>query len=173
MSEPLQRNIELKAIYSDLDRARAALENLGAVFTRSMTQLDTYFRVSNGRLKLREIDNRFAELIWYDRPDAVEYRGSHYIVVSVPDPATLKTALIAANGLRGEVRKTRDLWMYRNVRIHLDTVAGLGNFIEFEAVMSAGEDETASLKRLQELHAALEISKSDHKAASYSDLLGL
>lgn len=138
-----------------------------------MTQCDTYFRVSHGRLKLREIDGGSAELIWYDRRDAVEYRGSDYTVVPIPDPALMKAALIAANGLRGEVRKTRDLWMYHNVRIHLDTVVGLGSFIEFEAVMSEGEDETASINRLGQLHAALAISKSDHRAASYSDLLGL
>ena len=171
--QPLQRNIELKAAYSDLDRARIALEKVGAVFTHSMTQLDTYFRVPNGRLKLREIDSQRAELIWYDRPDALEYRGSHYIVVPVPDPTALKAALVAANGLRGEVRKDRDLWMFHNVRIHLDQVVGLGSFIEFEAVMSEGEDEAASHQRLNDLHTALQISESDHQAGSYSDLLGL
>ena len=32
-----------------------------------------------------------------------------------------------------QARKTRQLWMYENVRIHLDEVAGLGTFVEFES----------------------------------------
>ena len=171
--KPLQRNIELKARYADFDSARAALQNLGAIFTRTMVQVDTYFRVSHGRLKLREIDGHSAELIGYDRPDSIEYRSSCYAVVPVPDPTALKSVLVAANGLRGEVRKARDLWMYHNVRIHLDQIAGLGNFIEFEAVMSEGEAEETSLRRLAELHKALGILEADHQAVSYSDLLGI
>ena len=170
---PPKRNIELKANYPDLHRARAALQKLGAVFDRKMSQLDTYFKVPNGRLKLREIDRDHAELIWYHRADAVEFRSSNYLVVPVPDPAAMKSALIAANGLRGEVQKSRELWMYHNVRIHLDQVEHLGSFIEFEAVMTKRETESDSLRRLEGLHTALDISKSDHQAASYSDLLGI
>src|SRR6266568_3430237 len=102
---PLRRNIELKARCPDLDRARAASRTLGATFDRAMRQVDTYFRVAHGRLKLREIDQNRAELIWYQRPDSIGYRGSDYTIVPAPDPGALKAALAAACGLRGEVRK--------------------------------------------------------------------
>ena len=141
-----------------------------------MTQIDTYFHSPSGRLKLREIttaNSSSAELIWYHRPDGVEFRGSNYYVVPVPDSALLKSALIAANGLRGEVRKRRDVYLFHNVRIHLDRVENLGSYIEFEAVMTDGEDEATSLARLDQLHAALGMKPEDHERGSYSDLLGI
>ena len=33
-----------------------------------------------------------------------------------------------------EVEKTRQVWLWENVRIHLDHVKGLGQFVELEAV---------------------------------------
>jgi adenylate cyclase class 2 len=169
---PWRRNLELKARYPDLDRARAAVRTLGAAFDRAMQQVDTYFRVTHGRLKLREIDRQRAELIYYDRPDSIAYRGSEYIVVPVPDPAALKSALGAACGLRGQVHKHRELWLYHNVRIHLDRVEQLGQFIEFEAVLQPGENEATSLERLQILHDALGLQESEKVAGSYGELLG-
>ena len=169
----LRRNIELKIRCADLDLARTALQQIDARFERTITQLDTYFRVGHGRLKLREMDRPPAELIWYDRPDGAQFRDSHYIVAPVSDPIPLKAALVAANGVRGEVRKKRDLWMYHNVRIHLDVVANLGNFIEFEAVMSDSETDIASQARLDVLHSALQLQAENHESRSYSDLLGI
>ena len=41
-------------------------------------------------------------------------------------------------GAQGCVRKRREVWLYRNARIHLDTVEGLGQFIEIEVVVKEG-----------------------------------
>jgi predicted adenylyl cyclase CyaB len=136
-------------------------------------QTDTYFRVPHGRLKLREIEGQQAELIWYDRPDHGAARTSTYRRVPVPDPAGLKAALAAALGVRGEVRKRREITLWHNVRIHLDDVAGLGTFVEFEAVLSPADDEATAHVRLEELSWGLGIRPGDHLAASYADLLGL
>ena len=43
-------------------------------------------------------------------------------------------------------------------------------FVEFEAVMSAGEDEATAHARLGELCRVLSISPADHIAGSYVDL---
>src|SRR5947209_16491563 len=148
---PPRRNIELKARYVDLARAVEVVKKLHARLDRSMTQVDTYFHAPNGRLKLREITTAAgassAELIAYDRSDSTEFRDSQYFVVPVPDPALLKAALTAACGLRGVVRKHRDVYLFHNVRIHLDQVDRLGSFIEFEAVISEGESDATSLTR--------------------------
>lgn len=171
-----RRNVELKARYSDLSHAQDVVKKLSARLDRSMTQVDTYFHSPNGRLKLREIATAIgssAELIAYQRSDSTEFRDSRYFVVPIPDPALLKAALTAACGLRGVVRKHRDVYLFHNVRIHLDRVDGLGSFIEFEAVMTEGADDTTSLARLDQLHAALGIKESDHERGSYSDLMGL
>ncbi len=171
-----RRNIELKARCSDLDRARDVIQRMGARFDRTMSQRDTYFHVAHGRLKLREIasgDDRSAELIWYERADAAVFRDSLYHVTPVAEAAVMKEALSCACSVRGEVGKSREVWLYGNVRIHLDRVEGLGTYIEFEAVMSDGEDDGPSRRRLEQLHAALRIEVGDHESRSYSDLLGV
>jgi adenylate cyclase, class 2 len=168
-----RRNTELKCRCPDLDRARDAIRAVGARFDRTMLQADTYFRVSHGRLKLREIDDHGAELIWYARPDTPGYRDSQYTVVPAPDPAALKSALTAACGLRGEVRKSRELWLYHNVRIHLDQVEGLGSFVEFEAVIADRETDEPSLARLEQLRVAMDLRAVDRISVSYADMLSL
>ena len=87
-----------------------------------LQQVDTYFLTLHGRFKLRETEGREAELIWYDRPDLAEARDSVYHVLRVPQAAEMKDALARALGVRRVVRKRRRLWMWENVRIHLDAV---------------------------------------------------
>jgi adenylate cyclase, class 2 len=168
-----RKNIELKARCSDLFRAAEAAIALGATFSGTLHQTDTYFRVPSGRFKLRETDGKAAELIWYDRPDSSEFRDSEYYVLPIPEPAETKTALSKALGVKGEVRKRRDLYVWHNVRIHLDEVSGLGTFLEFEAVISAPDEQSPSHERLTRLAEALAIQASDRVPQSYSDLLGL
>src|SRR5205814_5422120 len=135
-------------------------------------QIDTYFHAPHGRLKLREINGRErCELIAYSRPNNTAARASDYLVVPVPHPAALKAALSSALGIRGEVRKRRELLLWHNVRIHLDDVASLGTFVEFEAVISSADDEAASRSRLQTLYEAVRIREAHLIAESYSDLL--
>jgi predicted adenylyl cyclase CyaB len=169
----MRRNLELKARCGDLAAAAKSAQALGAQRQGVLVQTDTYFRVPHGRLKLREHEAGRAELIAYSRPDAVEFRPSEYQVVPVPNPIELKSALATALGIRGEVRKRRTLYLWHNVRIHLDDVSGLGTFVEFEAVLERGEGDGQSLGRLERLTAALGIQPGDRIAVSYSDLLGL
>jgi len=170
---PAARNIELKCRCRDLAAARAALAPLRPTDAGVMVQVDTYFRVAHGRLKLREIVGVRSELIWYDRTDAAEARRSDYRLTPVSHPAELLASLAAAVGVRGAVRKTRQLLLWHNVRIHLDHVEGLGAFVEFEAVMSPGQTEAQGHDRLAELCRVLSITPADYLDASYSDLLGL
>ena len=44
------------------------------------------------------------------------------------------TQLEATHGVRGCVRKRRNLWILDATRIHLDEVEGLGAFVELETV---------------------------------------
>ena len=162
-------NIELKARCDDLNAARYAAEALGAIRTATLEQTDTYFQVARGRLKLREIRGQGSELIWYEREDRAEARSSRYTIVPVGDSGSMKLALEGANGVRAVVKKTRELWLWHNVRIHLDDVAGLGTFLEFEAVQGPGEDETVSRERVAQLSEALRIGEIVPQ--SYVDLV--
>jgi predicted adenylyl cyclase CyaB len=168
----LIRNLEIKAPCADLAGARHAVRQLGAREGGIETQTDTYFHVPNGRLKLREIEGKPAYLIWYDRPDQSAVRTSAYYLVPVADAPTTKAALAAALGVRGVVAKRREIHFWHNVRIHLDTVAGLGDFLELEAVLSEGDDEEVSQQRLDRLIAVLGIKAAGTLGPSYLDLAG-
>lgn len=61
-------NVEIKARRPDPERIRAILRSRDTEFKGTDHQIDTYFKVPAGRLKLREgnIENA---LIFYSRPD--------------------------------------------------------------------------------------------------------
>src|SRR4026208_2550188 len=127
-NEP-RRNLEIKAVCADLAAAREAAQQLAGPPAAILDQIDTYFHVPTGRLKLREINNTSAELIYYDRADDPAARTSRDHLAPVVDPAALRALLAAALGIRAVVRRRRELFLYENVRIHLDAVENLGSFI--------------------------------------------
>lgn len=170
MSHP-RRNIELKARYADLAHGRTIAERIGATPRGTLIQTDTYFKVAAGRLKLREIERAGSELIWYHRANDTSARSSDYTLYPITDPAAFKSMLSGALGTWCVVRKRRDLYLWKNVRIHLDEVDGLGSFIEFEAVLSETETEQDAYARLAYLKDQFGIKDADRIADSYSDLL--
>ncbi len=163
------RNIELKARLDAPDRAPEICGRLGAARQGAIRQTDTYFPVAHGRLKLRENQPGNTELIHYHRDNASGAKGSDYrIVLASPEMGKL---LADALGVLVTVRKVRALWLWHNVRIHLDTVEGLGSFLEFEAVLGGMHDDADGHAKLRTLSDAFGIEQSDLIAVSYSDLL--
>src|SRR3954462_654179 len=144
MPDQPSRNLELKARCPDPARVTEILTELGARHEWVKRQVDTYFHVPRGRLKLREQDAKPAELIAYDRANETDVRASDYQIVLIPDPATLISALTRTLGVRVVVAKRRTLSLWHNVRIHLDEVERLGSFLEFEAVISPEHPEPVS-----------------------------
>lgn len=167
------RNLELKARLVDPDAVVAKVLALPPRHAEVQHQIDTYFAARCGRLKLREIDGERAELIAYERPDRTDVRASSYRVVPVTDPNALAAALAAALGVRGRVVKRREIYLWQNVRIHIDRVEGLGAFLEFEAVIAEDAGDEVSQQRLETLSQRLGIRSEDTIAGSYSDLLAL
>jgi len=166
----LARNIELKARDADPARSLQTSLDLGAEDRGWLQQLDTYFNVPRGRLKLREQDGA-AELIYYERSDDAIERESNYRIVPIYDPEGLKDALGAALGILVAVEKSRRLLLWRNVRIHLDEVPGLGSFIELEAVAEPDGDLSGEYANITALRDALGITDERILAAGYSDEL--
>jgi homotetrameric cytidine deaminase len=164
-----RRNIELKASDPDPERSLAVVLGLGARDRGLLRQRDTYFRVTTGRLKLREEDPGGAVLIQYDRVDADEARESRYRLIPVDDPGTLKAALEASLGTLAVVEKERHLLLWQNVRIHLDRVKDLGDFVELEGVATADSDLAHELDSVTRLTEALEIPPERILRNSYSD----
>lgn len=171
MDQAPRRNIELKARHGSLETAHAIARGLPSARQPDQYQRDTYFHCPRGRLKLREIRDQRAELIWYARVDEPGPKASDYRIVAIPDPEGLKAALEAAWGIRGIVEKQRAIYLYRNVRIHLDEVRDLGTFLEFEAVLSDGEDAIPARLLLEQLKQSFRIADSDLVRASYGELI--
>jgi len=165
------RNIEIKARLHDLPAARRVAEKLATRRVGVQEQIDTYFRCANGRLKLRQITGQAAQLVWYVRPSDTRPKASDYHLVPVPQPETLLAALRAAMGIVNVVRKRREIYLWHNVRIHLDDVEGLGQFLEFESVLSPEVDESVGREQLETLMTQFGIRPEDLLAGSYADLI--
>jgi homotetrameric cytidine deaminase len=135
-----------------------------------LRQKDTYFAAREGRLKLREEDDG-ATLIAYARADEAAARTSAYHLVAVPDPAALAAALDASLGTVVVVEKFRRLLLWEDVRIHLDSVEGLGTWVELEAVAVADSDLSDEHRKVAELRAVLDLKDEDVVAQGYAALL--
>jgi predicted adenylyl cyclase CyaB len=165
------RNIELKARLADISAARKVAAVIATKRLGTQHQIDTYFHCANGRLKLRQIDGLRAELVWYARGDQTGPSVSDYKLVPLAHPETLKAALAAALGVRAIVEKTREIFLYHNVRIHLDDVKGLGQFLEFEAVLGPDVDEAAGKALLDSLQQHFAIASADLLPGSYGEMI--
>jgi len=164
-------NIEVKARCMNVQRAEENLNSIGAGLAGTFRQKDTYFRALSGRLKLREISPDEGQVVYYERSDVAGPKRSDYEVASTSDPLSMRIVLKNIFGISVEVKKTRQVWLWENVRIHLDNVKDLGHFVELEALTEEqGIGESQS--RIETLMRALEISNDDLVKGSYGDLLG-
>ena len=167
----MPRNIELKAritsVESLLPRARA----VAGGEPQLILQDDTFFNVPHGRLKLREFNDGSAELIHYHRPNSGDAKASDYVRVPVADPAALREALSRGCGLLGRMHKQRWLLMAGPTRIHLDRVAGLGDFMELEVVLQEGQTDAQGSAIAEALMRELGLADAERLAGAYMDML--
>ncbi|OLC60485.1 MAG: hypothetical protein AUH89_04175 [Ktedonobacter sp. 13_1_40CM_4_52_4] len=192
------RNLELKVRCENEEKFRVIewlAQEHGAIYMRTMKQRDTYFRVRQGRLKLREWwleepesfplikrsghteaehedELAGAELIYYKRPNKVGSRISDYDVKPELEPESLRSMLTKA--LRGTlvvVEKIRVLYEFGRTRIHLDTVKGLGTFVELETIIGKATSLEDAKTEHQIVITFLGLDILSPIASSYSDLL--
>ena len=163
-------NVEIKAKCNDASFIRNYLLSNGADFKGIDEQTDTYFNVSNGRLKLREgnIENN---LIFYERTDQAGPKNSLFHLVKVEDAEGLKEVLTKSNGLKVVVKKKREIYFIKNVKFHVDEVPGLGSFVEIEAGNKTADLSQETLKEQCDFYMKeLRIKEEDLMEISYSDM---
>jgi adenylate cyclase class 2 len=163
-----RRNLELKATDPDPERSLETCRRLGARDEGVLCQRDTYFDVSRGGLKLREQDPGHPHLIQFERADEPQQRESRYRIVEVGDPTALLAALTDALGVTVTVVKRRHLFIWRNVRIHLDDVQSLGRFIELEAVAAEPSDLRDEQRLIRRLRDSFSITDDRLLATGYA-----
>jgi predicted adenylyl cyclase CyaB len=165
------KNYEFKAKASDLDKLEQKLLGLNPIFKGEDHQIDTYFNVPSGRLKLREgnIENA---LIYYERPDIADAKQSDILLYKPSPEKSLKDILAKVLGIKTIVDKTRRIYFIENVKFHFDMVENLGTFVEVEAIDETGNTGLEKLKeQCNKYFLFLGLEKSDLVDKSYSDLI--
>jgi len=166
-----QINIEIKARIDDLKRIREILKSKKARFIGLDHQIDAYFKVNSGRLKLREgkIEN---SLVYYQRENKKGPKQSNVILFKLSPKSSLKEILIKALGILVIVDKQREIYFIDNVKFHIDNVKGLGTFVEIEAIDKNGTiGKDKLLKQCQFFLNLFKIPQKDLISVSYSDML--
>ncbi len=162
--------VELKARYEDLGKARALMA--GGEHVGTFRQVDTYFSLGERRLKVRSVEGtREGQLVYYERSDEGGVKESRVLLAPLAEAATVLEILRRVLPVQAEVRKTREILRYRGVQVHLDTVKGLGRFIEFEKVLADESEREAGRQELETLRRYFQIPDEDVMASSYSDLV--
>ncbi|MCW4052261.1 MAG: class IV adenylate cyclase [Candidatus Bathyarchaeota archaeon] len=138
-------------------------------------QVDTYFEVPIGRLKLREVDGQSeAELIFYQRENRYEPRVSSVIVLEIARSVRprLKQVLKKILKTKAVVDKIREIYQHEAIEIHLDNVENLGFFVEFELRLAEDSSQLEACKsNFKKLREQLGITSHSLEKLSYGDLI--
>ena len=184
----VMRNIEIKLCRPEnlyQETLARLLRRANATFIWERHQRDTFWQTQNGWLKLREVigdadssrttnaSRTNSELIGYRRStENSDARPSDYYIVEIGDPESLMAALDSTLGQIGVVEKQRELWLWRQTRIHVDQVVDLGSFVELETVL--GEiDETTGRQQMRECRRLLQLEAAERLARPYLELLSV
>lgn len=163
-------DVEIKAKTEKHNLIKKILVDKGARFAGVDNQIDIYFKCENGRLKLRKGKYEQA-LVFYQREDIKGIKPSEYTLYKSENYQTLELILRKSLGVLVEVHKTRERYFINNIKFNIDTVKGLGTFVEIEA-MTEKKEEINHLKKIVENYRILfEIAEEEIQSLSYSDLL--
>lgn len=172
----IMKNLELKAYY----KINFVPVQLDDNYYDTLFQKDTYFNIpsqcnGNGkRLKIREekssSSNR-AYAILYDRPNISDEKISNYDFYEIKDCEQFFKVFSPALKEDIVVDKKRVLYLYKNARIHFDTVTTLGSFVEIEVVIKTKEEEENAHELMLYLIKILGIKDEDKISLGYRELL--
>ena len=163
-------NIEVKVKFAHLEAVEKTLLANGARFIGLDYQTDKYYKIPNGRLKIRRgnIEN---QLIFYKRNEAANLKQSEIVLLPIDD----KLEFVLDNSLETAVvvKKARKIFFIQNAKFHLDEVVDLGRFVEIEIIDAEGnlskEELAADCEKYIEL---LDLRNGGvFVPQSYSDLL--
>jgi len=162
-----QRIVELRARCKNIAVVRKRLLEIGARSLDVFCQVDTYFNVPNGEMRLSVINGGKGILVY--RPQEHTGSASEVFLTEIRNPGELAALLKAALGIKCVVHRTREAYSWRDTSIYLDKISGLGGFVELQAKVSEGGEEKAPalLEALQRLG----ISEASLIRKSYSELI--
>ncbi len=168
----VEKMVELKAKVHEITLVRRKLAILGACYIGTFRQIDVYFDVPEGRLKLREVEGESnAKLIYYERENIANPKKNYVFILEIQDPEFFKNRLMKLLKTSVVVEKIRKIYRFQETQIHLDMVKKLGNFIEFEMGSPTEEAVKKNRQIFEKLMEELGINPEDLEKLSYSDLI--
>lgn len=165
-------NLEIKISTSNLEEIKELAFKINAKYITTLYQKDTYFLVGKKRLKLREEQEK-AYLVFYIRSDNGDSKFSKYHIINAPEQIkkSVKKILSLILGIKTTVNKKRELLIYKNTRIHLDTVESLGTYVELETVFNNHQEKDNLITEHNFVINSLNLNTMQKVPISYSDLI--
>jgi predicted adenylyl cyclase CyaB len=161
------RNLELKIKLKSFNDVQSCLKAANIWQEEILRQQDTYYKWSKGLLKLRSVNGRY-ELIKYSRDEVNRERWSDYFILNITS-TDAEGFLDDILEVEAVVKKTRQLFLYKNTRIHLDDVFSLGLFLELETVVNESLDMAKN--EFEEVVKILNLDISQQIKGSYRNLI--
>lgn len=163
-------DVNVKARYANLKMAEQLLLSNGAHFVGEDIQVDTFYQVHVGKMKLRE--GTIENLITHYLREIVngEWQTRVFVYEKFP-PEELKKKLLGHLPVLSQVRKTRRIFFIGNVKFHLDRFDNGDSFVEIEAIDKLGTLGVDHIRRqADEFSKLLSIQSHDILTQSYVDL---
>jgi predicted adenylyl cyclase CyaB len=167
----MPRNVEIKARIESLEALLPKVAALAEQGPFELAQDDTFFACERGRLKLRIMSDKQAELIFYRRADEQGPKESFYLRAPSSAPEALREVLVQAYGQVGRVRKQRTLFLVGRTRVHLDRVQDLGEFLELEVGLGEHDKLESGVREAHALMEKLGLDPTRLVEGAYVDLL--
>jgi len=161
-------NLEIKVPVKNLKKFIAIVEKEGGEKIYSSRQVDVYYKLKYGRLKVRNSSGE-KSIIFYRRIEDGSERWSDFEVMKVENPEEWINFFDKFLMRLVVVDKHRTLYHFKNTRIHFDKVKGLGNFIELETKVVNGMQKAR--KEFQQMLELLKLNPEEQILNSYSDLI--
>ncbi|MFA7227698.1 MAG: class IV adenylate cyclase [Melioribacteraceae bacterium] len=159
-------NLELKIQVDSHAEIISKLKKIGAEDKGMLIQKDIYYKVKNGLLKLR-VENKTYTLIKYLR-DEKGKRWSNYELLRL-DGKNPEKYISEIFDIAVVVEKKRRFYLYKNTRVHLDSVKNLGGFLELETLLVGNKNDAQ--KRFDEMVRLLDLDLRRQIRSSYKDLM--
>ncbi|WKX93257.1 hypothetical protein Q1695_010916 [Nippostrongylus brasiliensis] len=167
----MHQSIVLKARVDDIEQAENAIFDLTESLGTFFVQEDVYFNVPNGNLKLRIMHpNRCGQLIYNSLSNKSDHKLSESQVTEVEDVLSIRATLSAALGERGTITKKRRVFTMDDVRIYLDDVDQIGQFIDIAVTLNSSQSDSC-YARAKEIRERLNISEDAVVPVAYLDMM--
>lgn len=165
-------NLEIKVAASNLEEVKDRAIKIDAKNKATLSQIDTYFLVGGKRLKLRE-EKDIDYLVYYVRDNKENSKLSRYHIIIVPKKLVMfvKKLLSLIFGIQVIVNKKRELFIYKNTRIHFDDVGNLGTYVELETIFNTNQKEVELVIEHDFVIKSLGLDMLEKIPNSYSDLM--